>query len=264
MTAATKTFILLFTPRSGSSLIAADLAANGCGTGTELFHKIDGYFHPEDLELLSEPIPYSEIATVIERYSCDGVFGFKMSYIQMVEFIDRYSKAQSIDATTEDGRRKVFASVFADLRLIVVRRRDVLLQAISLVKAKVTGQWDSRQDSANIEDRLEPIRVRNGTIAQLAEIQREQLFLERAAQSLGVPIMYVTYEEYLEVREPTLCELVRFVRGADTAVEEASPSQDKVLLVEHFKQQSTDENKKWEKMVSDFMMSRSYIEFMMT
>ncbi len=243
-------------------MIAGDLAANNCGMGVELFHKIDGSFHPEDLSLLKASVPYSDISTVIKLYKKEGIFGFKMNYVQLVAFIDYFSSTGALGNVGANEIRDVFTRTFPNLRIILVRRADALAQAISLLKAKITGQWDSVAQSADAQSDSPSQWLRDAIITHLAEVQREQLFLERAVSALGLPTTVVTYEDYVEARQEMLRNLIEFVHSDNAGSILSSEKRMNVLLDERFSRQRTEQNENWERLISKFMMSRSYLDYM--
>ena len=119
-------YLVCALPRSGSSLLCDVLA------GTELAGAPTEYFDRNQMEAFAREWEVSGTDRYLEelfarKTSPNGVFGLK-AFIHQIEDVlgDR-----DLDA------------VFPDLRLVYVRRRDHVRQAVSWARASQTGQWAS-------------------------------------------------------------------------------------------------------------------------
>lgn len=133
---ATMSYLILSTPRSGSTLLGRGLES------TNLAGHPQEYFQPGG-RLWSRhwhagtPTDYVDML-LSERGTPNGVFGAKVSWRQLLEFergcrsLPRFERATLPD---------LLAELFPGLRYVRITRRDKLRQAISFVKAHQTGVW---------------------------------------------------------------------------------------------------------------------------
>jgi len=79
-----KSFAFLFTPRSGSTLVATDLEENGIGHSMEIFNSKSHNFSCADFSLLDQNRPFSDYKIIQALYTRNNIFGFKLNYYQLL------------------------------------------------------------------------------------------------------------------------------------------------------------------------------------
>jgi len=132
-----KTYLICSTGRSGSTLLCSLLGSTGLmGMPHEYFHVAQ---HSQQLLKRLLPTVTGKItsdsyfdAVVKHRTSPNGVFGIKAHLDQCLPsfkngFIPRY---------------------FGKIHYVVIRRSDLVAQAVSLVIASQTGKWTSHENAA--------------------------------------------------------------------------------------------------------------------
>ncbi len=128
--AADRSYLIFFTPRSGSSYLTELLASTGC------FGNPQEWFNPawmgKVMRNLGAPTLPDYIQALLRlRKTENGVFGAECT----IEQIERL------------GREKDFITFWPkNLTPVLLYRRDILLQAISLYKATETGVFHIRKD----------------------------------------------------------------------------------------------------------------------
>jgi LPS sulfotransferase NodH len=167
-------YLVCATQRSGSTLLCELLRATDvAGVPDEYFETLRGTGLPrqprqyfEDLsvldiaERLSPTLPGNReqpgefepwFRYVLQRGSTlNGVFGAKMMWNYLDEFKLRMAELQGLGDLSFNER---LDAVFPRLKIIFMRRRDKVAQAVSLWKAIQTQQWrtESESDSESIE-----------------------------------------------------------------------------------------------------------------
>ncbi len=142
----TRSYIIAFTPRSGSHFLADLLSGTHvCGHPAE-------YLPPEDRNGGSE-----ERSAYLRNYlrrgrTGNGVFGAKLSWRQFCRLI------RDLDPGIPPGDLSLHLAVQRHLgscRYLFLRRRDRLRQAISYSRALATGRWVSTGSSPAADPGLE-------------------------------------------------------------------------------------------------------------
>ena len=137
--------ILLFTNRSGSSLICEYLRATNrfYGFGEPLNHKL--VIRSSEREHITSLADY--LRWEMEHLRREGcMFGMKAGYGQAMMLV----------------RSGAIPRFFKDIRWVMVRRKDILAQAISFSIANQTKQWSSKMQGKGqmVEYRFEDIQKR--------------------------------------------------------------------------------------------------------
>src|SRR3954452_1542773 len=150
----TLSYMVCAIPRSGSSLLCELLGSTGVAGDPQ------EYFGPLRMASLQEEWGVAGLDRYVGELrvrtsGANGLFGFKAHYTQLRAAIGK------VEAVTE---------FFPCLRLVDVRRRDVLRQAISYERAQQTRQWSSKAPSP----RSEPQFDLGGIERKLDQIRREQ------------------------------------------------------------------------------------------
>lgn len=178
-------YLVCATPRSGSSLLCAALAATGvAGWPFEYFQEPVmrkccagwGIAPPADaveyLRLLSE-----------RTRTGNGVFGAKLMYGNLASLLQRLPPDQVLGGNLLPG-----------LRFVRIVRRDAVRQAISVLRASQTEHWSSEQ-AANQPARAEPSYDFAQLEERLSRIARQTAKWDRFFAGLPEPPALVCYEE---------------------------------------------------------------------
>jgi LPS sulfotransferase NodH len=208
-------YVVCATPRSGSTLLCEALARTGvAGNPLEFFEAVpatgvprrpldylEGLYDREAIALVADPPPheppwYSDLRG-IERYAdhldrvrrwgttANGVFGAKIMWRQLVDLV---AQCADVPACRGLGPARILRRLFADPRLVWVRREDTVRQAISLWRAMQTQSWRAGTETARGEPRYSFAALRH-----LVEL----LSADDAAweDCLAGEALVVTYEE---------------------------------------------------------------------
>ncbi len=135
-------YAIASTPRSGSTLLARLLWATGAmGAPTEYFN-----YEGPMLRMVARLRPRNLAEYAVQllqlRTSPNGVFGFKAHWDQF-----------------QLVRNGGLLGFFPGLRFIHIERTDRLAQAVSMVRAQQTGQWESSV-TQKFEPTYDPARIR--------------------------------------------------------------------------------------------------------
>ncbi|HET6347274.1 MAG TPA: Stf0 family sulfotransferase, partial [Myxococcota bacterium] len=140
------TYLILATPRSGSTLLGQGLQATGlAGEPREFFgHKMAFWmerWHTSDL-------PGYAARLIQTRATPNGVFGAKLLYRQLLrlESLDRQDPELADLPLAE-----ILSRLFPNLHLIWNTREGKVRQAISWFKARQTGVWGQDQGAETVK-----------------------------------------------------------------------------------------------------------------
>jgi len=132
----TKNYLVVATPRSGSTLLGQGLQASGvAGEPREFFgHKMAHWMERWNTPDLPEYVTQLQK----RRSSSNGVFGAKLLYGQLLLL---EGKARQYPDLATLSRGDLLRHLFPDLHILWATRDDKLRQAISWFKARQTGVW---------------------------------------------------------------------------------------------------------------------------
>lgn len=171
--------LCLTTPRSGSNIFCSVLASVA---GAEDSHEI---FNP-DFKPFRTYSSHNEPKSVTE-------------YLQNIEYKNNKSYVHKIlisQLNFISGWAK-FESLFDEGKIIYLKRRDIIKQAVSLFIAFETNQWTSTPNRPplvavdDIEYDYEKL------MRVLGRIERQESWLRRLVAVFGITPIEVTYEDYL-------------------------------------------------------------------
>jgi LPS sulfotransferase NodH len=221
-------YMVCAVPRSGSSLLC-DLLA-----GTELAGAPTEYFDSNQMaafarEWGAEGTDRYLQALLSRKTSPNGVFGLKA----LIHQLDDVLGERDLDA------------VFPDLRLVYVRRRDHVRQAVSWVRATQTGQWASDLPVL----RTRPLRFDAAEIETLMRrIEREEQRWEELFERRGTRPLRFEYEQLAADPGPAVHEVLELIGvEPDPAFELPAPT---------IVRQADDLNEEWVRRYRDSMASR--------
>lgn len=179
--AAPTIFWVLTTPRSGSNFVTGEIWRRLGGTPKPM-----EFFHPESVAMRNDftPDPAAPVRSyldcLIPRESLGGVLAVKMLWGQ-VQACCRYPD---------------FLPQLAGRKVVVLRRRDVLRQGISLYITRQTGAWAS--GVAPRRRPLEEVPYDHEAIASLVDrMERHNAQLDRFVAAFGLEHLGVWYEDFI-------------------------------------------------------------------
>jgi hypothetical protein len=199
--------LILFTPRSGSTLLADDLSVNGIGNIFEMFYRKDRIFRKEDVSVLDHDRPWSEYPQLFEAYRINGIFGVKLNYNSAVAVDTDFGKK----GQPGSGLLEMFGS---DCRVLIINRDDIISQAASLYVASTTGKWG--EESITSED-LEKVIVDRQKLwyrllIRVNEISRENFLFRLLIKGAGFRnVMTVSFEDYVSRRIEYIARIARWL-----------------------------------------------------
>ncbi len=129
-------YLICASPRSGSSLLAGVLRSSGvAGRPEEYFWRGDV---PSWRERWGVRTDAEYLTAALEAGTTpNGVFGARI----MWAYLDDVAKLVARATRIAGEASAVLASAFPDLRIVLLRRRDRVAQAVSWAKAEQTGVW---------------------------------------------------------------------------------------------------------------------------
>jgi LPS sulfotransferase NodH len=131
----------------------------------------------------------------------NGVFGSKMMWNYLDDFRERIAELPGLESLTLN---EALDEVFPNLRIIFVRRRDKVAQAVSLWKAIQTQQWRNEVDPNQDRDRPEAAYDYQALKHLIGELHRWDARWEDWFHSTGREPIRVIYEEFVDSRAATV------------------------------------------------------------
>jgi trehalose 2-sulfotransferase len=211
-------YLVLATPRSGSTLLGQGLQASGlAGDPKEFFgHKMSFW-----MERWGTPTLQAYSARLIEeRATPNGVFGAKLLYRQLLHL---ESLARREPELTDLQLTELLDCLFPDLHLIWVSREDKVRQAISWFKARETGVWGQNQGQSTPklgrawrfgDEPLQPGELAfdyDGIAALVRQAEVEDAAIGHFFATSGIEPFRVVYEEFSPRYEETIFALLRWL-----------------------------------------------------
>ncbi len=205
-------------------------------------------FKKVDFLRLNNDLPFSEFRLIQSLFTRNGAFGFKINY-QSLLLIKKYFQSKSVE--------DVLPNLFGNVSIIRVKRIDKIRQALSLVVAAVTNQWNSSstansEASQSLEALKDPelfIRIYD----RLQEIQLEEyaidIFLSKYFHGRWIEVVY---EEYIQDRKASVASILKFL--------EILPPVD-VVLSDRLQVQSTEWSVAVAARFERWLLSEMYLDF---
>jgi LPS sulfotransferase NodH len=206
-------YLVCATSRSGSNLLC------GLLRGTGVAGQPEAYFAHE-LEPCwarrwgaSGPGEYVHRA-IREGSGANGVFGAKVLWLHLPNLL---VKLEAVQGRREMEERALLESTFPGLRLVWIRREDVVAQAVSFARAMQTDQWTAL-------DPRRPDRAPRFDFAQIhrfvGEIEEQNAAWKRWFRANGLTPFGVSYEDLVADMEGVTRRLLEFL---GVAVPEDAP-----------------------------------------
>ncbi|MBZ2169156.1 Stf0 family sulfotransferase [Marinobacter sp. F4216] len=173
-------FLLLSTPRSGSTMICDLLFQSGFCLAHEYFQ------------------PYNYLPIIAKRWKClrKGILDKEKFINQLIRFRTMESGWLGINL---HGRHLPLywklEEYFPQSEKVVVRvrRKDVVAQAVSYEIATQTGGW-----SSEFQARAEPVYSFKSIKYRINSIKQQDIFSDIFVSSINVPVIEVVYEELVK------------------------------------------------------------------
>lgn len=196
-------YLILSTPRSGSTMLAAALKGSGyAGVPGE-------YFHNNNLKKAGNPELYPNgLNTYFDNLlslhtTANGVFGMKLHFAQF----------DKLFGATPASLSYGMAFLMQFDRFILISRQDKILQAISLIFAKESGIWNRSSESAKSKNgrlykKEDIIDICSGIKSAVAQ----ELSWAKLMQRLGIAPLEIVYETMCDDPETTFQRLKQYLR----------------------------------------------------
>ena len=209
------TYLVLATPRSGSTLLGQGLQASGlAGDPKEFF----GHKMPYWMERWRTPsLPAYTARLRQERATPNGVFGAKLLYRQLLHLEDlAHHEPKLADLPLPE----ILDRLFPNLHLVWVTRQDKVRQAISWFKARQTGIWGQSHERGAPklgrawrlgDEPLQPGELAfdyDGIAALVRQAEAEDAAIGQFFATSGIEPFCVIYEELTPRYEETILALL--------------------------------------------------------
>ena len=200
-----------YTSRSGSALLCVALASTGVAGQPE------EYFHPGATATLGKPAwredwqtrDFESILREPMRYGTtpNGVFGSKLLLEESIDIGDRLRR---LSGNHDPNTARVFANTFPEPRYLWITRRDKVRQAISLFRAKQSGEWIRKVESTPAATNLVfSYRLIDGLLRHI--VQTEAAWARFFIDS-GIVPHTVVYEDLVQTYEPTVRQVLSYLQ----------------------------------------------------
>jgi trehalose 2-sulfotransferase len=195
-------YLILFTPRTGSSLLChALIQTQAVGEPREYFQ----------LKLVPAHHARNYVLDIVERASTPGgVFGAKLT-INHLDSLDEKLKNDEVGTEALEGRDLIgLLSTESPPLLIWLRRKDTLRQAVSYFRAQVTGEWCRRRGDPCPPP---PAFDREAIVLLQRRIIHEENRLAEHFLSRRLLPLTMYYEDFINAYERTTSSLVQVISG---------------------------------------------------
>ena len=214
-------YLVLSSPRTGSTMLAAALNATGkAGTVKEYFHRNELAKHGNP-EQTKEGMLAHYAGVIDATTSANGVFGMKLHFNQ---FNDVFGGKRI-------GMGNGLSFVKGFDRRILVYRRDKILQALSELLATKTQVWNTAERSA---ERRAGTEFSDAEIPVLVRIMSRQISEEYAWRSLledsSLGFHQIAYEDLVADPDAELARLAAYL--AIPGLETLKAARDTVKLTD--------------------------------
>ena len=210
-------YMILYSNRTGSSLLTEDLDATGLGHPAEFFADFTSSPLPETgySGIPIEPID-NYLTQIVTRYTAGRVFGFRTSLTQLNAFSSACSAAFQVKMDRE------LRLVFPNLRIILLSRQDKFAQAASYWEALQTRVW-SLPHTHHASFARPPYNYPELRDA-LKNVVLQDWLNRQYLTALGCQYLEITYEQFVADRTATLNSILRFLRLSPRQVRLSSRS----------------------------------------
>ncbi|WP_027183044.1 Stf0 family sulfotransferase [Desulfovibrio inopinatus] len=237
-------FIIGITPRSGSSYLC-DLLMK-----TEKVGNPDEYLNtfllPEVLRTNPATDIYTLIAKLAKQQAKNGILGIKTTYLQVKELIDA----------------NVMNTIFPDAKIVLLFRRNIVLQAVSLYRARESGVFHT--NITPHDDDLNRLRMlpfdSDKLIANIIHIADQEKEWMTFIQQSQIPFRIFLYEDFVGHEGETVNEICAFLQtNCPDSPDPAQSSFQKLSSCVNIRwaERFITENHQW--LYEDILKSRTYL-----
>ncbi|MFM9107794.1 MAG: Stf0 family sulfotransferase [Chloroflexota bacterium] len=213
------TYLVLATPRSGSTLLGQALNSTDlAGDPREHFgHKMAFWARKWETPTLQAFVN----RLMAERSTGNGVFGAKLLYGHLRN-LERVARQEAV--YRDLPLPEILDRLFPNLHYLWITRDDTVRQAISYWKAKETGIWGQEPARAGRtgqgrrqfvkgvrETGKTPAYDEQGIAALYRSILEEDAATEAYFREGGIAPMHVVYEQFVRDYEPTTRRMLEFL-----------------------------------------------------
>jgi LPS sulfotransferase NodH len=200
---ATSAYLILSTPRSGSTLLCRALeSTNLAGTPHEYFRPEGRYWARHGAGV--DPVAYIE-RLLLERASPNGVFGAKVSWRHLLHF---ERTCRMLPPYHEKPLPDILSELFPELRYVRITRGEKPRQAISFWKAYQTGAWGQIAGQENVTTQA-PAFDFEGITKIVRMLEDHETGIDEFFDEAGVRPLTVVYEEFVDAYEETVRTVLR-------------------------------------------------------
>ncbi len=188
-------FILAMTPRSGSSYLC-DLLVRTKQVGNPGEY-LNRFLLPGVLQTYPAQDMYSYIACLAKHQADKGVFGIKATYLHIKELIEA----------------NIMQHVFPKAKIVLLFRRNVVLQAVSLYRARESGIFHTNE-SPNHESlhRLNALSYNPDRIMEnILHITHQEEGWMTFIQTTDAPHRICIYEDFVGQEARTVHQICAFL-----------------------------------------------------
>jgi len=199
------TYLIFFTPRSGSYLLCEALTASGlAGFPGE-------HFSPSQMDRLAKRWGVSRPADYLEMLfrhltTANGVFGAKVTWRHFGAFV---AKARDIGPCRDLPPAALASTQLPNLRYVWLTRRDKLRQAISFSKALQTGVWSATGPA--MADGPDPQYDPGSITALLQRIEDDEIRTRKYFSDNAIEPLTVVYEDFVARYEATCSDILKYL-----------------------------------------------------
>lgn len=192
----TCTYVIASTPRSGSHMLGHALGSTGAlGFPLEYLNRAN---LPSWQRRLGAETPRQTLDAIKRiRTSPNGCFGLKLHYDQLVSIAPHIEPGDLLDRA----------------RVVRLRRRDLLAQAVSLAVARQTGSWISAQVPTR-----EPVYDGDAIEKALGDIAWSDAQWDVALARMGVQPLDLAFEEVVADVDAAVKRVAAFLGIPDAAL----------------------------------------------
>jgi len=142
-----KSYLILMSPRSGSTLLCAHLEEIGFGRPTEGFHFSNRALKERFGDNIDFSNAYDHTVAAFNYGTNNGVFGLKFSWVEFEIFLRKATQLLGDDVKYLSDI-DILDIFFPEVKFVRLIRRDKVKQAVSFAKAMQTGIWNERVGTA--------------------------------------------------------------------------------------------------------------------
>ncbi len=228
-----KSYLILYSARSGSNLLCNYLTKVGIGNPVEAFNANRNYRNHLGWDIdFGDPVEYMK--TLIYKQSVDGIMGMKLSILQFNLLLET---AASLFDATELNDSEVVETLFPNVKYIQIHRKDKIKQAISFSKAVQNGIWFEEVGAdTSYKDYVIPAVYDRNHIERCFDRQLMQdVAWKHYLSKNKLPYLHVWFEDLINEPQKTIQDIYDFLGIKGKQVASAS-----------LRKQSDSRSEKWE------------------